>query len=658
MTQPASPPVAPEHRATVLADLLALGDELEAHLLALDDVPLLLVHTHLTGDETLLEAYRPHIKGAWAFEVEPVPELKQRLVRELVATLRDYAAKGRPLPPAPPVELMQRMCDAASGSKVPSEYLPMVYEELNFDGTDAKTVRWRKQPSADVLAAFHVVVIGAGYSGLAMAAKLKEAGIPFTVIEKNDDVGGTWYENTYPGVAVDTPNHFYSYSFRVKSDWKHYFSRGPEIIDYIRTCYREMGIAEHVRFREEVVSARWDKATNLWNLVVRRADGSEYAMSANAIVSGTGLLNRPAYPEIPGMDRFKGAMFHSARWDHSVDLAGKRVVQVGTGASGMQIAPQIAPVVGKLTIFQRSPHWARKNPLLFAEVSDAVKWGLEHVPYYTKWYRFLLLWATSDGVLPTLRKDPEWTDPEHSLNAANAAIREQLVAHIREQVNGDEDLLAKVVPAFPPYGKRMLRDGNWYRTLTRDNVELVTGPVKAITETGVVDKDGVEHPADVIILATGFLAQMPLWPIEITGTQGTIREAWANNNPRAHLGITVPHFPNMFILYGPNTNGGHGGSAVFNSECQVRYTMLALRELIEREAAALDVREEPFEEYNAKVDAEHAQLVWSHPGVNNWYRNAAGRVVTNSPWRLCHYRNLTAEFDPGDYAFTPAEKQA
>ena len=244
------------------------------------------------------------------------------------------------------------------------------------------------------------------------------------------------------------------------------------------------------------------------------------------------------------------------------------------------------------------------------------------------------------------QKDPNWPEPETSLNATNKEIREQLIAHMRSELGGNEELLAKVTPSFPPYGKRMLRDGNWFRTLTRDNVDLVTTGVERITATGVVDKNGVEHPADVIILATGFKAQAPLFPMQIVGTEGSIRDHWGEDNPRAHLGITVPHFPNFFILYGPNTNGGHGGSAVFNSECQVRYTMLALRELIERGAASLDVREEPFEEYNRLVDAEHAQLVWTHPGVNNWYRNKAGRVVTNSPWRLSHYRNLTADFKP------------
>ncbi|HEX7819692.1 MAG TPA: NAD(P)/FAD-dependent oxidoreductase [Sphingobium sp.] len=639
---------------------LVAGDPkvLDAHLSQLDPVPLLLVYTHLSGDETLLEKFRPHIKGAWSFEVEVPEDLKAELRAKTIATFRDYAANDRPLPRAPDTDQLQRMCDVAVGQHVPSEYLPMVLEELNFDQTDAKSVRWRKPVSRETLDKYHVLVIGAGYSGLAMAIKLKEAGIPFTVIEKNDDVGGTWYENTYPGVAVDTPNHFYSYSFRTSSDWDHYFAQGPEIIKYIRTVYAESGVKDHIRFEEEVVSAVWNADTAHYAVTLRRKDGSEYEMQANAVVSGSGLLNRPSIPAIPGMDMFKGPMFHSARWDHGVDLTGKRVVQIGTGASGMQIGPAIAPQVGQLTIFQRSPHWARKNPLLFAQVEDGVKWGLENIPFYTKWYRFQLLYATSDGVLPFLRKDPEWAEPETSLNATNKALREQLIEHMRSELGGDEALLAKVTPSFPPYGKRMLRDGNWFRTLTRDNVELVTSGVDRITATGVVDKDGVEHPADVIILATGFKAQAPLYPIDIVGTNGSIRDHWGEDNPRAHLGITVPEFPNLFILYGPGTNGGHGGSAVFNSECQVRYTMLGLRELIEREAASIDVRKEPFDDYQAKVDAEHAQLVWTHPGVKNWYRNKDGRVVTNSPWRLCHYRNLTASFDPDEYVITPSKVDA
>lgn len=622
---------------------------LEAHLAALDPVPLLLVYTHLSGDESLLDRFRPHIKGAWSFEAEVPEDLQAELRARITATFHDYARNRRPLPPAPDAEMLQRMCDVAVGQAVPPEYLPMVLEELNFGTGDAKSVAWRKPVSAAVMDRYHVLVIGAGYSGLAMAIKLKEAGIPFTVIEKNDDVGGTWYENSYPGVAVDTPNHFYSYSFRTSSDWDHYFAQGPEIIEYIRTVYREADLADHMRFEQEVVRAAWNEADQRWAVTIRDKDGSEYELKVNALISGTGLLNRPSIPDIPGLDDFQGPKFHSSRWDHSIDLTGKTVVQIGTGASGMQLGPKVAEIAKHLTIFQRSPHWARHNPLLYAEVSDGLKWGLEHVPFYTKWWRFQLLYATSDGMLPHLRKDPNWPEPETSLNAFNKGIREQLIAHMREQLKGDEELLAKVTPSFPPYGKRMLRDSNWFSALTRDNVELVTGPVQKITKTGVIDKDGIEHPAEVLVLATGFKAQAPLYPMEIIGTQGSLRDKWGDDDPRAHLGITVPGFPNLFILYGPGTNGGHGGSAVFNSECQVRYTMLALRELIEREASSLEVRREPFETYQAEFDAEHEQLVWTHPGVNNWYKNKAGRVVTNNPWRLSRYRNMTATFDTDEY---------
>jgi len=639
----------PEYRDRPFDALLADVQQLDERLAELDPVPLLLVYTHLSGDESLLARFAPYIMGAWSFEVDVPEQLRAELRSRVAAAFKDYGAQGRALPPAPDMGRLQRMCDVAVGGHVPAEYLPMVLEELNFNRADAKTVRWRKTPSRKFLDGFLAVVIGAGYSGLAMGAKLKEAGIPFLIIEKNADVGGTWYENTYPGVAVDTPNHFYSYSFRVNPDWDHYFAKGPEIISYIRRCCSEMGIAGQIRFGEEVNSAVWDKDRSRWTIHVRRADGTEYDINANAVISATGLLNRPSLPAIPGLDDFRGPKFHSARWDASVDLSGKRIAQIGSGASGMQIAPQIATKAAKLTIFQRSPHWAMKNPLLFAKVSAGKKWGLANVPYYNKWFRFLLLWASSDGFLPTLKIDPNWTEPKTSLNAKNKEIREHLIAHMREELGGNEKLLAKATPAFPPYGKRMLRDSNWFKTLTRDNVELVTGPIARIMPTGVVDEHGVEHPTDVIIMATGFKAQMPLYPMHIVGTSGSIRDHWGEDDPRAYLGITVPAFPNLFIMYGPNTNGGHGGSAVFNSECQARYIMQALRELIEQEADSIEVRHEPYAEYNRQVDAELSQMVWSHPGVNNWYKNKYGRIVTNIPWRLCHYRNLTATFDPAEY---------
>ena len=644
-------PQLPEHRPGYLQELLREESLLEERLAELDVQPLLLVYAHLTEDFATLDRFAPHIKGAWGFE-EDVPEaMKAELRHKLIATFKDYVAHDRPLPPAPPLALLQKMADTAVGRHVPEEYLPMIYDELNFDGKDAKTVQWRHQPSTDKLAAFRVLVIGAGFSGIAMGAKLQEAGYDYVIIEKNDNVGGTWYENTYPGIAVDTPNHFYSYSFRMEPNWDHYFARGDEIQTYIEKCYAEMGIADHVRFKQEVVSAIWNGQTALWDVTIRGKDGETRVEHANAVISAAGLLNIPSYPNIPGMNEFKGPLFHGARWDHSLDLHGKTVAMIGTGASGMQIGPSIAPEVGKLIVFQRSPHWVRPNPLIFKKVSPAWKWALATIPYYNKWYRFLLLWATADGLLPQMRKDPTWQKPG-SLNAENQRIREWLEANILEQVGGDKDLAAKVTPAFPPYGKRMLRDGGFLKSLTRDNVELVTGPIRNFTADGIVDEHGVEHKTDVVVLATGYKAQCPLYPIEVVGTNGSIRDHWGEDDPRAHLGITVPDFPNLFLIYGPNTNLGHGGSALFHSECQIRYIMQALREMVESDINVLEVKAEPFQAYNDKLDAEFQGMVWTHPGVTSWYKNKSGRVVTNSPWALSVYHSLTAEFNPEEFART------
>ncbi len=650
-------PQLPEHRPGILQDLMKEEAQLDARLAELDVQPLLLVYGHLTEDTATLERFAPFIQGAWGFEETVPEEMKADLRAKLIATLKDYASSNRPLPPAPSRELLGKMVDVAVGRHVPDTYYDMIYDELNFDGKDAKTVKWRKTPSPARLASLKVLVIGAGFSGIALGAKLKEAGYDYTIIEKNDNVGGTWYENTYPGIAVDTPNHFYSYSFRMEPNWDHYFARGDEIQNYIEKCYAEMAISDRLRFEQEVVSCVWDRDLAVWNVTVRQKDGTTYTEAFNAVISAAGLLNIPSYPSIPGLDSFKGPCFHGARWDHTVDLKGKTVAMIGTGASGMQIGPAIAPEVGKLVVFQRSPHWVRPNPLIFKKVSPAWKWALANIPYYNKWYRFLLLWATADGLLPQMRRDPNWTNPL-SLNAENQRNRDWLEANIREQVNGDEDLIAKVTPKFPPYGKRMLRDGGFLKCLTRDNVDLVTGPIQKVTPDGLVDEHGVEHKADILVLATGYKAQCPLTPIEVIGTNGSIRDHWGEDDPRAHLGITAPDFPNLFMIYGPNTNLGHGGSALFHSECQIRYIMQALREMVENDVDVIDVKREPFEEYNRKLDAEFEGMVWMHPGVTSWYKNAKGRVVTNSPWALSVYHSLTAEFDPAEFAMSKARAEA
>jgi 4-hydroxyacetophenone monooxygenase len=630
--------------------LAADAELLDMALQGADIAPLLMVLVHLTGEEHWLDEVAPYINGPWNFQETVPDDLKQRLRARLKAVLLDFAAQGTELPPQPPPGLLRKMLAAGVGGPVPEEYLPMIREEMMLDDDDPKTVHWRTRPSDETLAAFRVVIIGAGVSGLGMAIKLHEAGIPFVIYEKNKTVGGTWLENSYPGCGVDTPNHFYSLSFEPNHDWPDHFSRRDELWKYMERLADQYDLRRHIRFETEVTAAVYDAARAIWRVTTRDAAGHDETADANAVITAVGQLNRPSIPALAGLEEFAGAKFHTARWDHSVDLTGKNVVMIGTGASGMQVGPSIAPTVGHLTVFQRSAHWAVYNANYHRPVGAGKTAALKLIPFYAKWYRFQLLWASSDGLHASLHVDPDWSTPDQSLNETNQKFRETLIEYIRGQVNGDEALLAKAVPPYPPYGKRMLRDNYWYKMLTRDDVDLVTDPIERITPDGVVTKTGDFWPADVLVLATGFEAQRMLAPMHIEGRSGqTVRDLWGDDNPRAYLGITVPAFPNLFMLYGPGTNLAHGGSAIYHSECQVRYIMQCLRELLETGARAMEVKQEPHDRFNEYLDATHAKMVWAHRGVGNWYKNKHGRVVTNSPFRLVDYRAMTEQLDRNDY---------
>ena len=638
---------------TAVADETVLRKSLENA----DIVPTLLVHAQLSGDTRLLDEAAPYITGAWSFNETIPDDLKARARNALVDALKDYAASGR-TPPQALGERLQHLMSAAVGQPVPAEYVPLLTEEMRIAPEDTRTVAWRSDSSALPIAEMSVVIVGAGFAGLCAAIRLQQIGIPFVVLEKNDNVGGTWYENTYPGVGVDTPNHFFSYSFFPYNDWPHHFSKGAEIQSYIEKTADHFAIRRHVRFGVEVTSAVFDERTARWTISCRNADGGVSTLSSKILITAVGQLNRAAVPDIKGLDRFKGAQFHTAHWDHSVDLEGKRVVMIGTGASGMQAGPSIAGDVAKLTIFQRSPHWAMPNQNYHKAVTDGQRWALNHIPFFSEWARFLLFWASSDGFHASLQMDPAWTQPDVSLNEANHRMRETIVAHIRAELDGDETLIAKCVPTYPPYGKRMLRDNQWFRMLKRPNVELVTDGISHVTENAVVAVDGTTYEADVIVLATGFQAAKILWPMRIEGPDGkTIRDIWGDDDPRAYLGITVPGFPNLFVTFGPNTNLAHGGSAIFHFECQIHYITQALREMVERGVDTIEVKRDVFDRYNALVDEKCRNMVWSHPGVTNWYKNKDGRVTVTSPWRLVDYWRLTHDFDPSEFVMksAPAE---
>lgn len=625
-------------------------DAFVARALERASIPTLMMSLiHLTGDTSLLDGpIRPGAAMMGDVDGGLTEDDKAAIRARALDALRAWRDRGGTLPPPPSRDTLRRMMSFMVGQEVPAAYVPMMLEELALDGVDQRDVAW-DGVAPEMRARFRVVVIGAGMSGILTAIRLEQAGVPYVVLEKNESVGGTWFENAYPGCRVDVANHFYCYSFAPNHGWTEFFSQRAEIRDYFERCTHDFGIRDRIRFRTEVVSASWDDARALWSVRVRGADGREETLEANAVVSAVGQLNRPKIPDLPGRNAFAGPQFHSAQWRHDVDLAGKRVAVIGTGASGFQLVPEVAKVASQLFVFQRSPQWMSPNPRYHSKVSAEKTWLLRHVPFYGRWYRFLLFWPGSDGLMPSLVVDPQWPHQDRSVNELNEMTRIYFTDYMKQQV-ADPELLAKVVPTYPPFVKRMLQDnGTWLSTLQRDNVDLVTDRIAEITPRGVRTADGVEREVDVIVFATGFHANRFLWPMEITGRGGaTLRERWGEA-PQAYLGITVPDFPNLFCLYGPGTNLAHAGSIIFHSECQVRYVMGCLAALLRRGHAAMDVRRTVHDAYYERFDARHRELVFSHTGTTSWYKNAEGKVTTTSPWLLVDYWAWTREPDLDDY---------
>ena len=505
----------------------------------------------------------------------------------------------------------------------------------------------------------HVVIVGAGMSGLLMALRLKQAGVRFTVIETNADVGGTWLENTYPGCRVDNPNHMYSYSFEPTHAFPQHYSTQPVLLEYFRDFASRHDLRALIRFETRVDNASWDAAAARWRVNVTRPDGAAETIEATALITAMGQLNQPRIPDIAGRDDFAGPAFHSAKWDHDVDLAGKRVAVIGTGASAYQFVPKIAPDAAHVTVFQRTPPWAIPRENYHHDVAAGKQWLLEHVPFYARWYRFFLFWTGTDGLYDGVKADEDWQGPAHTIGAANAELAGLLTAAMQMQTAGRDDLTAAIVPTYPFGGKRPLLDnGEWVATLKRDDVSLVTDPIARIDASGVATADGAHHDADVLIYGTGFTASKFLTPMEISGADGrTLNKVWAGEG-RAYLGMTVPGFPNLFMIYGPNTNIVVNGSIVFFSECSVRYILGCLKLIAETGSASLEVRREVFEPFNARIDAGNAKMAWGSPNVTSWYKSDSGRVSQNWPFPIVDYWTATVKPEPSDFILRPADLDA
>lgn len=574
------------------------------------------------------------------------PEL-QKIVRENMAGVLDELASGkRELPHLPSETQITEMMSVCLGERVPAEYAGMAMEEMGFR---QRELDW-KAPDALMADGYKVLVIGAGFSGICAGHHLKKLGVPFDIVEKNPDLGGVWLENTYPEAGVDTPNHFYSFTFAPNLEWTSNYSKRQEVWDYQRKVFNDIGLAPHTEFGVEVIAMQWHEDRARWEVSTRDGSGRVSTRWVHAVITAVGNLNRAKMAAVPGFDSFPGDAWHSAQWRHDMSLEGKEVAVIGTGASAMQFLRSVAATAKKVTIFQRSPQWARPPQDYHGDTSEGTRWLLKNVPYYYAWYRFGLVWRFGDGLLPTVRRDPQWPHPDRSMNSRNDRQRVQLTDYLLKELDERPDLVQKCLPDYPPYGKRILIDNGWYQALRRANVELVTQAVDHIQGDELITPTGTRHRADVILMATGFEPGKMLWSVDIRGRSGkTLKDVWGEDDPRAYLGMMVPDYPNLFVLSGPNTALAHGGSVLLVTECQMRYVTSMLREMMEKKISDVEVRREVHDEFNERIDAEHADLVWTHPGMNNWYRNARGRVFAPMPWRLVDYWKMVREPKLADY---------
>lgn len=623
-------------------------------------VPVLLMLAYqMSGDERWLsDRYRPEkFRGVAPRSTGGLPADVQQEVREAAVGAILALQDGAPLQVTlDDVDTTARVASFFLGESVDERYAAILAEELSRRASSDGEVG--SLPDVTAPAGLRVAIIGMGISGLAAVHIAQQLGLEFTVFERASGAGGVWHQNRYPGAGVDTPSHLYSFSFSYR-DWGRHFELQEQLHEYFNDVLDQLDARSKVQFDTEVLSAVYDDETALWTLTVRRRDGTVEKHVANMVISGVGSLNQPRLPDVPGMDRFEGVQFHSNEWRPGIDLAGKKVAIVGVGASCQQIAPEIAPTVAELTIVQRSPQWVAPFEQFRTDIPASERALLERVPLYRAWNWVGLFWQHGDKIIDALRIDPEWKHPERSVNARNDRQREFLTRYIEQSLEGRPDLIQKSIPDYPPFGKRMLLDNGWFRMLRRDNVTLQADRVAAVDERGLVLGSGDHVDADVIIWATGFHATHFLSSVQVSGENGVLlRDQWEEDDPRAFLGVSIPHFPNFFMLGGPHSLPG-SGSFMYFMELQARYLRNLLAEMFRKGVTAIDATDAATDRYNDMVDDLHSRTVWSHPGFGTYYRNSKGRVIFVMPflnveyWEFVREPNL-ADYELRDVAFVPA----
>jgi 4-hydroxyacetophenone monooxygenase len=576
---------------------------------------------------------------------------RELLVDKAVAWLSEHADTA--MPPEPPEAELRALMNMATGEQMGDlefaarRELPAFKDfPLAIDWTD---------PKPDVPDGFQVAIIGSGFSGLAMAVQLELLGIDYVVLERRPEPGGTWTINRYPDVRVDTISITYEFAFEKKHPWSEYFGRGQEVREYLDHVSKKYGVYEHTRFERELKRATFDEARDVWVLELATPDGAE-VVEANVVVNAVGTFANPNIPRFEGQETFQGQILHPSRWPADFDATGKRVAIVGNGSTGVQLLAPIAEDAEQVHVFQRTPQWISPRDKYGKPVEPEIRWLVDHFPGYWNWWRYMAI-AALFGTHGYIQPDEEWKAQGGKVNAMNDKLRADLTAYIHAQTDGRADLIARLVPEYAPFSRRPVVDNGWYRALTRDNVELVTDGIARLTPTGIESTDGTVREIDVLVTATGFEVVKYLWPAEYTGTEGVrLHDMWdAGDGPRAYLGMMIPGFPNMFTIYGPNSQPLSGGTglpiwyvvwAAYAARCIVR--------MLELGRSRVEVKQEAYERYNADLDATASGLLLlQDEGApdKNYYVNH-GRLQVSAPWYGPEYHRMCTEVAWDDLELT------
>jgi 4-hydroxyacetophenone monooxygenase len=598
-----------------------------------------------TGDPELAEMKVLHqTREGSPFEALVVADEHHETIK--AKAIRYLAGGARPAPVTPTKAEATRMMELFAGRSMSQAHIDYGWEDLAFEDFP-RAARWRNRPPPEVIQRYCVTIIGAGFSGLLAAIQLDRLGIPWRILERQSGLGGTWQLNQYPEARVDITTFLYQFKFEKHYPWKSYYATRQELCDYIDYIVDKYDLRQRISLDTKVQAAAWDAASSKWKLRIEGPNGEE-TIESNFVVSAAGLFSTPQLPDIPGIETFAGEMFHTTAWNHAYDYADKRVAVIGTGSTGSQLARGVAERAAKLTIYQRSPKWLSRVWNYRHELSPEKRWLLANMPGYVNWYCYgLHVAALQLDVFQDVDRD--WQARGGLINEKNDLLRENLTRFIRRKV-GDSDLYRQLVPSYAPLSRRLVVDNDWYDTLLRDNVELVSGKIARFTESGIVSHDETLREFDLVVLAAGFDVEKYLWPVEYLGRDGArLEDLWEPDGARAHLTLTLPGFPNFIIMYGPNAGIASGS---FHSwiELYTRYFCRLITEVIEAEAASFEVKRSAYETYNAALDRRMARKLWlEQPDAGGYYINSRGRPGVNMAWSLDEFYELIREPDMSEY---------